>query len=177
MCAVNWTIEPRVLIILRSIYTSREKTCCFFLLERIFSNDFLLGSSLLLGIRNWTNSRSFDLGKVILKILVRIDSFRKYESKMWNGNFYRGGFVFREDRSCLCACIWEIKFIECISLQLATLFVFIKSITICCDIRGLFFAVLITSFGLLYKSRNLLYLPSACAQNFIIDFLENEETS
>lgn len=177
MCAVNWTIEPRVLIILRSIYTSREKTCYFFLLERIFSTDFLLGSSLLLGIRNWTNSRSFDLGEVISKILVRIDSFRKYESKMWNGNFYRGGFVFREDRSCLCACIWEIKFIECISLQLATLFVFIKSITICCDIRGLFFAVLITSFGLLYKSRNRLYLPSACAQNFIIDFLEKEETS
>lgn len=39
-----------------------------------------------------------------------------------------------ENRSCLCVCIWEIKFIECISLQLATLFVLIRSITIYCNI-------------------------------------------
>lgn len=37
--------------------------------------------------------------------------------------------------------------------------------------RGLFFAVFITFLVLLY---NRLYLSSACAQNFIIDFLENE---
>lgn len=51
LCAVNWTIKLRALIILRSIYPSHEKICYFFLFERMnFLKRFpFKGSSFCLG--------------------------------------------------------------------------------------------------------------------------------